>query len=235
MKTISLLEYFEETKYNWEKDLESLSHILELTKTRVKENAPEDYYPSAGAEQTFFMKSVAEHISAEMFFEIGTGRGTSCYALSLLDSVEEIITVDIVSHYQKKNEAINHKPVIVSNADLYNKIKFDEKEKIKFKHVSEMPYIKNEYGGEIDLAFIDGNHSDYNIVMQDYLNCKELVKPGGLIVFDDYHEEKFVVKKVVDDIVSEDSNIDPILVNVFGQLFDTEKKQLNQGMVIVKV
>jgi len=44
-----------------------------------------------------------------------------------------------------------------------------------------------------------------------------------------------VVKKVVDDIASKDFSVDPILVNVFGQLFDTEKKQLNQGMVIVKV
>ena len=47
------------------------------------------------------------------------------------------------------------KPAVVSNADLYDMIKFDQKEKIKFKHTSEMPYIIGEYEEEIDLAFID--------------------------------------------------------------------------------
>ena len=86
------------------KDRQDLEHILELTKTRPKQNPPEKYTPGAGTEQTFFMKAIASHIDARKFFEIGTGRGTACYAISLLDSVEEVITVDIVSHY-KKNEA----------------------------------------------------------------------------------------------------------------------------------
>lgn len=43
---------------------------------------------------------------------------------------------------------------------------------------------KAGYGKAIDLLYIDGNHyGDYPIT--DYINYKEFVKPGGLIVFDD--------------------------------------------------
>ena len=109
MNKISVVDYFNDIGYDWQKDRQDLEHILELTKTRPKENPPEKYTPGAGTEQTFFMKAIASQIGAKKFFEVGTGRGTACYAISLLDSVEEIITVDIVSHYQKKNEAINSK------------------------------------------------------------------------------------------------------------------------------
>ena len=235
MNKISVVDYFNDIGYDWQKDRQDLEHILELTKTRPKENPPEKYTPGAGTEQTFFMKAIASQIGAKKFFEVGTGRGTACYAISLLDSVEEIITVDIVSHYQKKNEAINSKPAVVSNADLYDMIKFDQKEKIKFKHTSEMPYILDEYEEEVDLAFIDGNHSDYNIVMQDYINCRKLLKPGGVLVFDDYHMSKFIVKKVVDDILKEDPDLDATLVCLKGHIFDTDHRTEESGMVLIKL
>ena len=235
MKIVNLTQYFDEMGYDWEKDKEELYHILEYTKTRPKKDPPELYIPSAGTEQTFLIKCIAENMKAKTFFEIGTGRGTSCYAVSLLESVEEIVTVDIVSHYTKKNEAINSRPVVVSNADLYDMIKFDQKSKIKFKHVSEMPYIIGEYEEEVDVAFIDGNHSDYDIVYQDYLNCKKIVRPGGIIIFDDYHDERFVVKKVVDDIIQKDQVKDATLVRLVGHLFETNNRRDNCGIVVMRV
>ena len=235
MKTVGVLEYFENIKYNWEKDKENLEHILGLTKTRPKENPPEGYVPSAGHEQTYLIKAIAESMNVKKFFEIGTGRGTACYAVSLLSDIDEIVTVDIVSHYQKKNEAINSKPVVVSTSDLYDLIRFDEKQKIKFKHISEMPYLLEEYEDEIDMSFIDGNHDDYDTVMQDYLNCKKVTKPGGVIIFDDYHPEKFIVRKVVQDVLEQDPSLDATLVCVTGHIFQTDKRKDDSGMVVVKV
>lgn len=235
MKTVSVVEYFEEMGYDWKNDRDSIEHILELTKTRPKNNPPEKYVPSAGVEQTYLVKAIAESLGVKNYFEIGTGRGTSCYAVSLLPHVENIITVDIVSHFTKKNEAINSKPVVVSNADLYEMIKFEEKDKIRFKHVSELPYIVEDHEEEMDLAFIDGNHTDYDIVMQDYLNCKKVLKPGGTVIFDDYHPEKFIVKKVVHDILEQDKSIEATLVCVTGHIFETDKKKTDSGMVVFKV
>ncbi len=110
MKTVGVLEYFENIKYNWEKDKDNLEHILGLTKTRPKKNPPEGYVPSAGHEQTYLIKAIAENMNVKKFFEIGTGRGTACYAVSLLSNIDEIVTVDIVSHYQKRMKLSTQSP-----------------------------------------------------------------------------------------------------------------------------
>ena len=125
-------EYFNSISYDYQNDQDNLKDILRLTKTRV-DDTKESFEFVYGMEQTFFIKSLAENIFAENFFEIGTGRGTSCYALSLVDKIKNITTVDIIPHIQKKYEAINFKPAIVSNLDLYELIQIPQKEKINFK------------------------------------------------------------------------------------------------------
>ena len=232
MKTVDLLDYFDEIGYDWNKDFEKLDVIMRYTKTRPKKI---EYSPSAGQEQTYLLKGIAENIGATSFFEIGTGRGTACYALSLIPEMEQIITVDIISHYQKKNEAIENKPAVVSNYDLYNMIPYEEKQKISFKHTSDMMTVKLEMSNEFDMAFIDGNHTSYDIVMQDFNNCLDLVKPGGVIVFDDYHPQKFVVKNVVNDILLENPDIEACLVCVTGHLFEQDKRKEDSGLVVFKI
>jgi cephalosporin hydroxylase len=56
---------------------------------------------------------------------------------------------------------------------------------------------------EIDILFIDGDHS-YQGAMNDFLLYEGLVKSGGYIVFDDYNDSQHSpeVKIAVDDIVS---------------------------------
>ena len=98
-----------------------------------------------------------------------------------------------------------------------------------------MPYLLEEYEDEIDMSFIDGNHDDYDTVMQDYLNCKRVTKPGGVIIFDDYHPEKFIVRKVVQDVLEQDSSLDATLVCVTGHIFQTDKRKDDSGMVVVKI
>ena len=59
-------------------------------------------------------------------------------------------------------------------------IPFDAKEKIKFKHV-EIPFFEDEMESEFDIAFIDGNHTDVDIIMNDFRIANKLVRDGGVI------------------------------------------------------
>lgn len=232
MKTINIIEYFDRVGYDWNKDLDKLSRICHFTKTRANPNKVEGEM-SFGAEQCFFVKSVAKSIGATKFFEIGTGRGTACYAVALEDTVEEVVTVDIISHYQKKREAIGYKEAIVSNADIYDMIEYSEKEKIKFKHVSEVPFFIEEMEGQFDLAFIDGDHTDVDVIMNDFNIANKLVRDGGIILFDDYHPTKFSVKKVVDQVLADNPAFESELVCFHGHLFDEDRKVSDTGIVVV--
>lgn len=233
MDKVGLVDYFSRTNYKWKADEDKLSKICHFTKTRTNPEKEEGFM-SFGSEQCFLVKAIAKEIAAKKFFEIGTGRGTACYSVALEDTIEEVVTIDIISHYQKKKEAIGYREAIVSNSDLYNLIPFDEKEKIKFKHTSEVPFLVHEMEGEFDLAFIDGNHTDTNVIENDFKIANILVREGGVILFDDYHPTKFAVKGVVDKILSQNSNFKAELVCFHGHLFETERSVNDNGIVIVR-
>jgi cephalosporin hydroxylase len=58
--------------------------------------------------------------------------------------------------------------------------------------------IKNTIGNKnIDLLFIDGDHT-LDGVKNDFERYNKYVKKGGFIIFDDYHHE--IIKKYCDDI-----------------------------------
>jgi predicted O-methyltransferase YrrM len=232
MKTTNVTEFFERIGYDWRKDLNKLSTICHYTKTRHNLEKNEGDM-SFGAEQCFLVKSVVSSIGASKFFEIGTGRGTACYSVSLEDTIEEIVTVDIISHYQKKKEAIGYREAIVSNNDLYEMIPFEEKSKIKFKHISEMPFFAQEAEGEFDVAFIDGDHTNTEIIRNDFELCNKLVRDGGIILFDDYHPEKFAVKQVADKVLEDNPNFKAELVCFHGHLFDEDRKVEDNGILVV--
>jgi len=56
---------------------------------------------------------------------------------------------------------------------------------------------------EIDILYIDGDHS-FDAVITDFLNYATWVIPGGFVIFDDYHDDKYSpeVRPAVDLIVS---------------------------------
>jgi predicted O-methyltransferase YrrM len=231
IEKVNLIDYFNIVGYNWEKDKEEIATICKLTKTRVNPTIKEFIF-SPGQEQTFFLKALAEKINAKNFFEVGTGRGTACYALSLNEDMEEITTIDIVPHDQKKNEAIEYKHAFVSNADLYEMVPYEEKRKISFKQRADIFKILSEKKGYFDLCFIDGNHSDPRIIEEDFRFCCELIKDDGVIVFDDYHPEKFVVKHVVDRILKKE-DWHSYLILLTGHLFASENQSKDFGMVVM--
>jgi predicted O-methyltransferase YrrM len=99
--------------------------------------------------------------------------------------------------------------------------------------VSEVPFFIDEMEGEFDLAFIDGNHTDVNIILNDFNVANKLVRDGGIILFDDYHPTKFAVKEVVDKVLSENPSFKSELVCFHGHLFEQERKVSDTGIVVV--
>mgnify|MGYP003134190893 CR=1 FL=1 len=232
MKTVKLTDFFDKVGYDWEKDKEELNVICRLTKTRPDNERVQGQF-SHGQEQPFFIKALAEHINAKSFFEIGTGRGTACYAVALNDDMREIRTFDIVPHEQKKNEAIDYKPAFVSNADLYEMMPYKQKEKITFDMRHNMRSLLETHQDKFDLCFIDGNHTDARVIMEDFYFAHKLLKPGGAIVFDDYHPRKFAVKDVVDAIDnSENYNFYSFLAITTGHLFENKGPAQDFGMAV---
>ena len=57
---------------------------------------------------------------------------------------------------------------------------------------------------DVDLFYIDGNHT-FEGCVNDFLNYNDLVKNGGYIAFDDYHDVEYSpqVKHAVDFIISD--------------------------------
>jgi len=231
MKKYDLKTFFKESGYNWEKDREALETIFKFTKTRVKPVAPLKKI-TYGAEQTFLIKAVIEKYKAKSFFEIGTGRGTACYATSLVPSIEKILTVDIIPFIQKRNEAINFKPAYVSNADLYNLIPYEEKEKISFIERKDMSEILNQTDYKFDVCFIDGDHTDTKTIIEDFLTCQRVMKDDGIIIWDDYDPEKFNIQKVVEKALERYPQYNAALIEFRGHLFD-DRKERDAGIVLM--
>ena len=57
--------------------------------------------------------------------------------------------------------------------------------------------FKNVVNEELDLLFIDGDHT-YDGVKNDFERYSKYVKRGGFIIFDDYHHE--IIKKYCDKL-----------------------------------
>ena len=215
MKITNLQDFCVQAGYNYHADLEKLSTICDYTKTRVNNDRHRGEM-SYGSEQCFLIKAIANSIDTAHFFEIGTGRGTASYAVSLLQSVDRVVTVDIVPHTKKVHTAIGYQPAYVSNKDICDLIPYEEKSKISFKHVDDLKEILEQNENKFDLAFIDGDHSNFDVIMNDFAMCEWLVRPGGVILFDDYHPDKFAVKTVADKILKQNPDYSAELVCFHG-------------------
>ena len=233
MKTYSLKNFFKKINYEWEKDKNDLSEICSLTKTRANSNI-KSFEFAYGMEQPFFVKAVAEHLNASNLFEIGTGRGTASYAVSLIPTIKEITTVDRVPFDEKFNTAINYEPALASNKDIFDLVKFKEKEKINFKHVSDYQMITSLYSDCYDLCFIDGCHEQFDVIKKDFEICLQLIKNEGYIIWDDYDPNMFEVKPVVDEVSSK-YDFDCELIEFRGHLFGNKNPEKNAGEVLMKI
>jgi len=233
IKTVDLNLFFETIGYDWHLDKEKIEKICYYTKSRVDPHKKQ-FKLSYGMEQPFFIKAVAEWANCKSFFEIGTGRGTACYAVSLIENIQKLNTVDIIPFTVKRNEAIGYDPALVSNEDLYKMIPYDQKSKIEFYHRDNISAIKDMSGAGFDLFFIDGDHTNPLTIMQDFQTCKEMSHDNSLIIWDDYEPEKFAVKRVIEEVQRKFPEYKTMLIESRGHLFQGRDPERGAGMVLMK-
>jgi len=130
------------------------------------------------------------------YLEIGTHAGASACLMLSHPKTTHVFGMDLP-------ESPRHDEVM-SNVQKFkiekNNFRYFKGDSRNIKIVEE---VRKEVG-DIDILFIDGDHT-MDAVIDDFLNYKDLVNPGGFIIFDDYNDVNYnpVVKHGVDYIVKE--------------------------------
>ena len=81
--------------------------------------------------------------------------------------------------------------------------------------------------------FIDGNHTDENVIFEDFLMCELLANDNSIIVWDDYYLDKFAIKPVVTRVLQKYPEYKSELVSFRGHLFSDKSPEKDCGMVIM--
>jgi len=128
------------------------------------------------------------------YLEIGTFYGASAALMSTTPKKTNIIGLDIGG--DKYDEIISNVNKFGLEHNTFQFVVGDSKLKETIDSVKSLV-------NEVDILYIDGDHSYYGVI-EDFLNYKDIVVPGGYIVFDDYNDWKYcpTVKHGVDYIVN---------------------------------
>lgn len=149
------------------------------------------------------------------YVEIGCYAGGSA-CLMLQRPNTKVISIDL-------GHPINPE-IVHNNVEKLNKFNNSYNYLIGNSQTYEMVNRLKELTQEIDILFIDGDHS-YQAVINDFMLYEGLVKKGGYIIFDDYRDEgcpgtKIAVDEIVESIKDKYSIIGT-LSNIFGARPDT--------------
>lgn len=128
------------------------------------------------------------------YMEIGAFAGGSASLISSHPKAKSVVSIDLGSPIDK-SVALNNVNKFKNSKCKYEYIQGDSTD-------SRIIDIAKTHRN-IDLLFIDGNH-EYDYVVNDFNNYKDLVSKNGYIVFDDYMDKNHSpqVKPAVDNIVA---------------------------------
>lgn len=155
------------------------------------------------------------------YVEIGCYAGaTAC----LMINKSNVVSIDLgrpisqsivqsnVNHFNKSNNSFNYLEGNSQTSEMVNRLK----------NITQ----------EIDILFIDGDHSKEG-VMNDFLLYNEMVVSGGYVVFDDYNDSEFSpeVFPTVNLIVKQITNYE--VIGTFKNEFGARPKTLTEGNCFV--
>ena len=149
------------------------------------------------------------------YVEIGCYAGGSA-CLMLQRHNTRVISIDLGQPIPKETVYSN-----VKNLNKFNNpYNYLEGNSQTYEMVARLKELTNE----VDILFIDGDHS-YQAVINDFMLYEGLVKSGGFIIFDDYNDEgcpgtKIAVDEIIKSIEERYINIGT-LPNIFGARPDT--------------
>ena len=155
---------------------------------------------------TTLRKYLAENLLEEInIFESGTARGFSsiCMSKALIDSNQKgtIHTTDIIPHLKKMywNTVDDHTRGKLSRLELLEKWS-KELENIKFYTMKSSEFFKSNDLKRINLAFLDAVHDEMNISEEfEYVRNRQI--KGDIIIFDDFDDQYFSLKRYIKDNV----------------------------------
>lgn len=136
------------------------------------------------------LAALCKYLQPKRALEIGTHKGSSALAMAMHTPPEaEIFTLDLPSWdattmYPVDNGEITGKPFSIG--DLYRGTAYEKK--IRQLYGDSAGFDFEALRNAIDLVFIDGSHT-YENVKIDTQNAWEVLRRGGVIIWDDYHPE----------------------------------------------
>lgn len=153
------------------------------------------------------------------YVEIGcyTG-GSACLMLQRPNT--KVISIDL-GHPIPQSTAQGNVKKLNNHNNSYNYLEGNSQS-------SEMVNRLKELTNEVDILFIDGDHS-YQGVINDFLLYEGLVKPKGYIIFDDYNDSGSPgVRVAVDELVNSSINRYDI-IGTFPNTFKARPETLLEG------
>jgi|GEM_PF-1044057 len=144
------------------------------------------------AKDALYLALLAQTLSPQVIFEIGTLRGDSALLFALNTPAESrIYTLDLPpdgsSGPTLATTLVDDKIVLLAHARttqyLYQSNPLGSK--VTQLYGDSASFNFDAYKGQVDLFFIDGAHS-YEYVRSDTLKALACVKPGGVIAWHDY-------------------------------------------------
>jgi predicted O-methyltransferase YrrM len=135
------------------------------------------------------LAAVCKYVRPRVVFEIGTYKGACTLVMAMNTPADtEILSLDLppearVTKYPLAGDVLDL-PYVAG--ELYRDTPF--KERIRQLFGDSASFEFGPYEGRIDLLFIDGNHT-YENVKRDTEAGFRMLRPGGVIVWDDYHPD----------------------------------------------
>lgn len=164
---------------------------------------------SIRAEEQVYLALIAKALKPKCIFEIGTFRGRSAlnFALNCPDDCK-IYTLDLLPDDRQSmmDEAHASDAMIIENS--LSGIHFKGTEvahKIYQLYGNSLEFDYSPYHDKIDIVYVDGAHH-YRAVKSDTLNALKMIKPGGVIIWDDfanYGDYNDVTRAVLDCLPSD--------------------------------
>ncbi len=151
-------------------------------------------YMNPGEVET--LVALANSVKAETVLEIGCNAGrTSALLLHNVPTLKKLVGIDVPPGYAfAKHIQRNEVPQVPGIFALH-----DPRFELKVRPRGAFEFEPHELP-DADLIFIDGDHGREAVERDSWL-AAELVRPGGMIVWHDYHDRGTVdVKPVLDEL-----------------------------------
>jgi len=136
------------------------------------------------------LAAICSYVRPRRVFEIGTYRGSTSLVMAMhTDTDAEIFTLDLPPQHQATKYSIDNgditgKAFVVG--ERYRETPFASK--IQQLYGDSARFDFEPYRGVMDLVFVDGNHM-YENVRVDSDSAFNILRPGGVIVWDDYSSQ----------------------------------------------